>query len=79
MRHGPDKEQDVIPWATRIFKERVGFVQKLAVLFLVEHVPEMLVRCICLQMDILDVLTVRFVQGHRGGLYEVHLTVFARV
>jgi len=57
----PDKYQDIVARSASIIQEVPSSAQELAVLILVEYVPKMLFRSICLEVDVFYILAVRFV------------------
>jgi hypothetical protein len=56
--HRPDEYQYIIAFSTAFLDEVLGLLQKLAVPLLVQHLEEVLVRCVRLEMYILNVLSV---------------------
>jgi len=56
--HRPDEYQYIIAFTTAFLDKVLGLLQKLAVPLLVQHIEEVLVRCVRLKMYVLDVLSV---------------------
>jgi len=53
-----DEYQYIIAFTTAFLDKVLGLLQKLAVPLLVQHIEEVLVRCVRLKMYVLDVLSV---------------------
>ena len=74
-RHLPDEDHDIITGAASVVEEFKSLDKNLAIFLFIENIPEVILRSICLKMDIFDVLSVRFMKRDRSSLYEFVFTI----
>lgn len=74
-----DKDQGVVMRPARAFDELPGLLQEAQVLRGVQLIPELLLRRVRLEVNVLDMLPVRAVDGNGSGLDKLCFPVLARI
>lgn len=75
----PDKDQHIFPRPASSFYEFFRSANEPTILVLVQYVPEMTLRFVCLKVDVLDVLTMGFVYGDGCCLDERQVPILVAV